>query len=98
MLDPIKVAEWLKDNGYKSHLEVNSGGCERFAIAFQADVPNAELIGTDNTCGWDTEYPGHIWLFDGVMHYDSECLEGVHDWHGLPIFKRYLEKKKCSCN
>lgn len=84
--------QWLVDKGIRSAYEVNSGDCENFAMDHKEYIPGSEIIGTDNMLGWDTDYPGHIWLFDGSKHYDSEALEGVVDYLDLPIFKRYINR------
>ena len=31
----------------------------------------------------------HVWLFDGVHHYDATCLEGVKNPLELPFFKQF---------
>lgn len=86
------VTAWLEIKGLRSPYEVNSGSCEDFAQDMQHFIPDSDIVGTDNFDGWDTKYPGHIWLFDGTKHYDSEALEGVTDWKDLPIIKRFIEK------
>lgn len=75
--------------GIPDTLSVNSGNCENFAVAFKDTVPNSDIYGTDNFASWDSPLPKHIWLYDGKLHYDSECLDGVSNWMDLPIFKRY---------
>lgn len=35
-------------------------------------------------------FGGHVWLTDGVLHFDAECPEGVSCLFDLPIFKRYI--------
>lgn len=90
---PIFLAHiWRAINGYKNLQVINSGGCEEFAKAFLEMIPNGEIVGTDNMDGWDTMYPGHVWIFDGGLHYDSECLEGTAEWRDLPFFKRTQER------
>uniref|UniRef100_A0AB39CCT8 Uncharacterized protein n=1 Tax=Pseudomonas phage RVTF4 TaxID=3236931 RepID=A0AB39CCT8_9VIRU len=79
---------WRAINRYKTFQAVNSGGCEEFAKTFLDFIPGGEIVGTDNMDGWDSKYPGHIWIYDGKLHYDSECLNGTADWRDLPIFKR----------
>lgn len=32
----------------------------------------------------------HVWLTDGVKHYDAECPEGAESLFDLPLFRRYL--------
>lgn len=88
----VTLDNWLVAKGIRSAYEVNSGDCENFAMDHQELIPGSEIIGTDNMLGWDTDYPGHIWLYDGIKHYDSETLEGVEDYLDLPIFKRYIDR------
>ena len=84
--------KWRIDNGFASMYDINNGDCENFAIAFVATIPGGEVIGTDNVDGWDSDYPGHIWIYDGKRHYDSECLDGVEEWKNLPFFVRAIKR------
>lgn len=87
----LELGKWLAENNIYSAKAVNSGHCENFAQDFQGHVPNSEIVGTDNFAegGFDSPLPGHIWLFDGKYHYDSETPAGVENWLDLPIFKRF---------
>lgn len=88
MLDLAKVKQWLKDNDIPDQYSVNSGMCEEFAQHFKQYIPNSEMYGAEEFDGPDTDLAGHLWLYDGSLHYDSECLEGVADWKDLPYYKR----------
>lgn len=90
MLDPAKVAQWLKDNNIPDVYYVNSGMCEEFALHFKQDIPNSDMYGAEEFEGADTDLGGHLWIYDGQLHYDSECLEGVADWKDLPYYKRRI--------
>jgi len=102
---PRELAEeWLRRNPqYEDLRDINTGGCERFAAHFQPHVPNGELTGTDNFVCWrhTQHWPGgHVWIFDGHKHYDSEALEGVDEWEDLPFFTRSLPglvRYNCGC-
>lgn len=89
MLPNNVVMRWLTNKSIDNHRNVNIGQCENFSMDFLEYIPNGEIVGTDNFDGWDSVYPGHIWIFDGALHYDSESLDGVSDWKDLNIFKRY---------
>lgn len=89
MIPRTILNEWLVVNNVKDAYSVNSGMCENFAMDMLHYIPAGEVIGTDNMDGWDSPYPGHIWIFDGCLHFDSEALVGVVDWKELPIFKRF---------
>lgn len=90
MIDPRKVREWLRDMGIPDYQTVNSGMCEEFAQYFKQFVPNGEMYGAEEFDGPDTELAGHLWIYDGALHYDSECLDGVADWKDLPYYKRRI--------
>lgn len=101
---PFKEADrWRIDNGYASMSDINTGGCECFAQAFVQCIPAGELVGTDNFVCWEhTEHwcSGHIWIYDGKHHYDSQALLGVSDWKDLPFFitrLRDLKEIPCGC-
>ena len=89
MITPDALNAWLKLHNLKDAYSVNDGLCEDFAMDFLSRIPAGEIIGTDNVDGWASSYPGHIWIFDGDLHFDSEALTGVANWRELPIFKRY---------
>ena len=89
MIPVTALNEWLAKNNLPDAYSINNGNCENFAMDVQHYVPDGEIVGTDNMDGWDSSYPGHIWLFDGKLHFDSESLEGVPEWKQLSIFKRY---------
>jgi hypothetical protein len=36
------------------------------------------------------EFGSHVWVTDGIRHYDCECPEGTLNFFDLPIFKRYI--------
>lgn len=36
----------------------------------------------------ELELTYHVWLTDGVLYYDSECIEGTKRFLELPIYKR----------
>lgn len=93
MIDKKKAECWFFAYELTPY-STNSGNCENFAQFFQKDIPGSEIVGTDDYEGWDTPLPGHIWLTDGKLHYDSECLEGTKYWKDLPIFKRYYDGKR----
>lgn len=83
------ITNWASDNGVSVE-DVNEGSCECFADAAIEFVPGAELVGTDNFVDWDSEdWPGgHIWLYDGIKHYDCQNPEGVEQWQDLEFFKQ----------
>lgn len=90
MLDAAKVSQWLQDNNIPNAYLVNSGMCEEFAQHFKQYIPNSEMYGAEEFEGADTDLAGHLWIYDGSLHYDSECLEGVADWKDLPYYKRRI--------
>jgi hypothetical protein len=36
----------------------------------------------------------HVWITNGIFHYDAECPEGVKNFFHLPFFQRYLHNRK----
>lgn len=38
------------------------------------------------------QFGNHVWLTDGLRHYDAECPDGVKSFFDLPIFRRVLIK------
>lgn len=67
--------------------DINNGWCEEFAVRA------AQKIGGDD---YETTYelwiddleddaPAHCVLVHNGRYYDAECLDGVNDWHDLPI-------------
>lgn len=89
MLNKDAVNNWITEHGLEDAYSVNSGMCEEFAQHFMHQIPGGEMYGAEDFEGIDTKYPGHLWIFDGNKHYDSECPEGVFEWRDLPIYKRY---------
>jgi hypothetical protein len=96
MINKEAAIAWQIQNGYTSMEAINGGGCENFAMYFKRTIPNAELHSTEDHIDWDHgQWPGgHIWLFDGKKHYDSEALDGVEDWQQLPFFQRAFKETK----
>lgn len=101
---PFEVAEaWRISEGYESMAQINTGGCENFAMAMLHHIPSGEVVGTENYVCWDhTEHwvGGHCWIVDQGKHYDSEALGGVDDWRLLPFFKSRLTEVRevlCEC-
>lgn len=94
MLDTAKVSQWLQDNNIPDAYSVNSGMCEEFAQHFKQYIPNSEMYGAEEFEGADTDLAGHLWIYDGSLHYDSECLDGVADWKELPYYKRRIAWRK----
>ena len=39
-------------------------------------------------------WPSHCWFIHEGKHYDAECPQGVDCWHDLPIFKKWIKRKK----
>lgn len=93
MLCKEKIQKWLADNNIPDVYSVNSGACEEFAQHFKQYIPNSEMYGAEEFEGADTDLAGHLWIYDGALHYDSECPEGVADWKDLPYYKRRLAWK-----
>jgi hypothetical protein len=93
MLCKEKIQKWLEARGWSIPEEANCGDCENFAQDFQSDIPGAELYGAEEFDGPDTEWAGHIWLYDGKLHYDSESPEGVADWKDLKFYRRMARRK-----
>lgn len=93
MLNVEKIQKWLEARGFTIPEEANCGECENFAMDFQADIPGSDLYGAEEFEGPDTEWAGHIWLYDGNLHYDSESPEGVADWKELKFYRRMATRK-----
>lgn len=93
MLCKEKIQRWLEVRGYTAPEEANCGECENFAQDFQGDIPGSDLYGAEEFDGPDTEWAGHIWLYDGNLHYDSESPEGVVDWMDLKFYMRLKARK-----
>ncbi|MBK6616538.1 hypothetical protein [Ottowia sp.] len=36
------------------------------------------------------DFGNHVWIADGLMHYDAECPEGVASLFDLPLFRRCM--------
>jgi len=90
---PFQMADaWRRNNGFAEMANINNGSCENFAMAMENFIADGEIVGTDNFVEpFGKDWPGgHIWIFDGERHYDSEALEGVLEWRDLPFFKRLV--------
>lgn len=96
MIPAGEAETWRIKHGYESLMDVNSGGCEEFAIAFMGLFPGCVLVGTENFLSWDYgAWPGgHVWIQHEGRHYDSEALKGVDHWRDLPFFKRGMRNLK----
>lgn len=62
--------------------DINNGWCEEFVQAVLDIVPDAEEAVDDG----ENEV-GHSFILRRGKYYDAECVEGVDDYHDLPIFK-----------
>lgn len=94
---PLEEAEaWRIKLGYKSMADINTGGCDIFAIQFMDKFPTCIVVGTDDFISWDHgAWPGgHVWIQHEGRHYDSEALDGVDHWRELPFFKRSMRNLK----
>jgi len=72
---PMAITTW----------DINNGHCDEFveAVLHRGDVPDL----WDVTSDWDKCEADHIFLKWNEKFYDAECIEGVEDYHDLPIFK-----------
>lgn len=74
--------------------EINSGECEDFAWKLVKNIPNAKVSESDwdvifvNPNGKKEWIPTHFWVTVDGKHYDAECVDGVKDYHELPLFIR----------
>jgi hypothetical protein len=84
-----EVGEWVTLELGCSPYDVNDGRCEEWAgiVAdrFGGESDSMYLVGHEDLEP-NSDLLGHIWLVKDGRHYDAECLDGVADWHDLPIF------------
>lgn len=69
--------------------DVNCGYCEDFAEAVVKRIPSAEIKWLDE----EDENISHCVVVYQGKYYDAECLEGVEDWHNLPLVKNKGETR-----
>ena len=84
-----KEIERLVQEYGETPYDINNGQCDTFANTLADRLSGAYVIED-----FDTEYPNHMWVYVGDMHYDAEAEGGVSDWEELPIFKKYRERRK----
>jgi hypothetical protein len=97
-----KLIEKMNKEGFHRHVngkevqlhkgatarDINHGWCDMYAQAVENRVPNA----CDDITDFDTE-PGHFLVLFRGRCYDAECIEGVDDYHELPIMRRDRAEK-----
>jgi len=64
--------------------DINCGWCEDWGTGVEAAVPEATGDWLRDPSGDDHDH--YAVLFRGLW-YDAECLEGVKDFHDLPLIK-----------
>lgn len=70
--------------------DINNGWCADFATVVRENVgPDVYICNDEELAG--VEY-SHTFIQFGEMYYDAECIEGVHDWTQLPLFRRQVER------
>jgi len=88
----IAIDETLKSNDWKelTPQQINDGNCDSFADDVQTTMENHQWTGcsVQETDFMNSEEPGHFFLKYGNKFYDAQCIEGVSDYHQLPIMKR----------
>jgi hypothetical protein len=93
-----QVFEQMKSQGHAhpTLLKLNCGFCELWVsivIALAERDESNDFHMCDNfeieTFANQKRPPPHAWLFAYGKHYDAECLDGVVDYHDLPLFRRY---------
>ena len=87
-------SEYITKYGYKDFAQINTGGCENFAIEIIQKLGGYSDILTE-ICSeaFNYDLPGHVWIVCNKLHYDSECEQGVENYMDLPIFKRYTNEQ-----
>lgn len=55
----------------------------------------APLVGLIRCQAVAIDFGSHVWLTDGVRHFDAECPHGVLSFFDLPIFERFLVQEQC---
>ena len=68
--------------------EINGGWCDEWAERVKELCPRAQVRTDDG----DKDLVGHFFIKHGILFYDSECPEGVLDYHELPIFVRAFNR------
>lgn len=81
-------------------------GCEEFMMGTDGDVSGCDKWDWDLLQKhWaieapkglsqeqidDLNLPLHVWVTDGLLHYDAECPEGVASFFDLPIFAKVIQ-------
>jgi hypothetical protein len=64
--------------------DINNGWCEDWGTEVERLCPDVygEWLEDEET----GEDMSHYAITNGLFWYDSECPEGVEDWHDLPMF------------
>lgn len=94
-----EIDRWMHDFKYdiRSPKQINQGFCGKFAKDVRSLTDEEAYLAGDSRvmCGqvcnrWLFRV-GHVWVTDGILHYDSERPDGADDWKDLPFYNRHSQ-------
>jgi len=81
----ISIESFMQDQEWNG--DGNDKWCHESLEEYNINIPYNLSIDDINKI----VFPYHVWITDGIKHYDAECPEGVENIFDLPIFKAYLK-------